>query len=105
VIVNLLKGLTSATESVIIQSSGTAGALMHGSVLLASKRAEKEFILSGSLTSEFPFVTHNSLQALLHPPCIRAGLVGFDLSPVLTLCLFDGLSEGVVGLLTSVRQL
>ena len=31
--------LTSATESVITQSSGTAGAVMHGSVLLASKRA------------------------------------------------------------------
>ena len=29
--------LTSATESVITQSSGTAGALMHVSVLLASR--------------------------------------------------------------------
>ena len=31
--------LTSAAESVITQSSGTAGALMHVSVLLASKLA------------------------------------------------------------------
>ena len=31
--------LTSAVESVITQSSGTAGALMRVSVLLASKRA------------------------------------------------------------------
>ena len=31
--------LTSATESVITQLSGTADALMHASVLLASKRA------------------------------------------------------------------
>ena len=30
--------LTSVTESVITQSFRTAGALMHGSVLLASKR-------------------------------------------------------------------
>ena len=33
------KGLTSAADSVITQSSGTAGALMHISVLFASKRA------------------------------------------------------------------
>jgi hypothetical protein len=25
---------------------------------------------------------------------VRAGVVGFNLNPVLTLCLFDGLSEG-----------
>ena len=31
--------LTSVMESVITQSSATAGALMHGSVLLTSKRA------------------------------------------------------------------
>jgi hypothetical protein len=36
--VDLFKGLTtSALESVITLSSGTVGALMHGSVLLASK--------------------------------------------------------------------
>jgi hypothetical protein len=35
--VDLSKGLTLAAESVITQSSGTAGALMHVSVLLASK--------------------------------------------------------------------
>ena len=37
--VDLFKGLTSATESMISQSSGTAGALIHASMLLASKRA------------------------------------------------------------------
>jgi hypothetical protein len=37
--VNLFKGLASATESVITQSSGTAGAVMHVSMLLASMRA------------------------------------------------------------------
>ena len=37
--VDLFKGLTSAAKSVITQSSGTADALMHVSVLLASKRA------------------------------------------------------------------
>ena len=31
--------LTSAVESVVTQSSGTADVLMHDSVLLASKRA------------------------------------------------------------------
>ena len=39
--VNLFKGYISATESVITQSSGTAGALMHVSVLSSSKRAWK----------------------------------------------------------------
>ena len=36
--------LTSATESVIIQSSIISGALMQASVLLASKRAYKAFV-------------------------------------------------------------
>ena len=39
--VDLFKGLTSATESVITQSSVTADPVMHTSVLLASKRALK----------------------------------------------------------------
>ena len=43
--------LTSAAESVITQSSRTAGALMHVSVLLASKRAYKLLSLSGRFVS------------------------------------------------------
>ena len=37
--VDLFKGLTSPAESVITQSSGTAGALLHVSVPFASKQA------------------------------------------------------------------
>jgi hypothetical protein len=33
---------------------------------------------------------------------VRFGVVGFDLSPVLPLCLFDGLSEGVAEFLISI---
>jgi hypothetical protein len=43
--------LTSATESVMTQLSGKAGALMPASVLLASKEAFKAFSLSGRLVS------------------------------------------------------
>ena len=50
-----------------------------------------------------PFVVHNILQALLHPTSVGAGVVRFNLCPVLTLCLFDGLSEGIAGSLISVR--
>ena len=49
-------------------------------------------------------VIRDSLQALPRLASIRAGVVGFDFSPVLTLCLFDGLSEGVAGFLLSVRM-
>jgi hypothetical protein len=44
--VNLFKGLTLAMESVITLVTETAGALMQGSVLLASKRAQKVFTLN-----------------------------------------------------------
>ena len=50
----------------------------------------------------FPFVVRSSFQALPHPPSVRAGVVGFNLSPVLTLCLFDGLLEGIAGFLRLV---
>ena len=50
-----------------------------------------------------PFVVCNGLQALPHPSSVRAGVVRFDLSPVLTLCLFDGSEEGIAGFLISFR--
>ena len=50
-----------------------------------------------------PFVIRSSLQALPQPTSVRAGVVGFDLSPVLTLSLFDGSLEGVAGFLISAR--
>jgi hypothetical protein len=96
---------TSTMESMIIQSFGTADALMYATVLLASKQAWKLFSLSGRLVSLgsswlcFPFVLRNSLQALPHPMSVGAGVVQFNLSPVLTLCLFDGSSEGIAGFL------
>ena len=94
-------------ERVITQSFGIAGALVHGSVLLASKRAYKVFSLSGrlagQLTAAFLFVIHDSSQALPHRTSVRAGVVGFNLSPVLTLCLFHGSSEVVAGFPISVR--
>jgi hypothetical protein len=98
--------LTLATESVITQSSGTAGALMHASVLLASKRAKKAFSSSGrrvtgQLVFGFPFVVRNISPA--HPTSFIAGVVRFNHSPVLMLCLFDGFSEGIAGFLISVR--
>ena len=45
-----------------------------------------------------PFVVCNSLQALPHPTSVVA-----DLSPILTLCLFDGSSEGIAGFLIGFR--
>ena len=51
----------------------------------------------------FPFVIRDIFEALPHPTSIRAGVVGFHLSPVLTLCLFDGLSEGIARYLIRVR--
>ena len=45
-----------------------------------------------------PFVIRDSLQTLPHPTSITAGVVGFDLGPVLTLFLFDGLLDGVARL-------
>jgi hypothetical protein len=43
------------------------------------------------------------LQALPHPTSVRAGVVGFNLSPVLTLFLYDGSSEGIAGFLINAR--
>jgi hypothetical protein len=48
-----------------------------------------------------PFVVFNSLQALPHPMSIGAGVVRFNLIPVLTLCLFDGSLERIAGFLLS----
>jgi hypothetical protein len=94
-------------ESVIVQLSGTVGALAHGSVLLASKPAYKAFSSSGRLaslgSSRRPFVIRDSLQALPHPTSVRASVVRFHLSPVLTLCVFDGSLEELAGFLISVR--
>ena len=42
------------------------------------------------------------LARLPHPKSVIAGVVGFDIGPVLTLCLF-GLSEVIAGFLFSVR--
>ena len=50
-----------------------------------------------------PFVVCNGLQALPHPMSIRAGIVRFGLSPVLTFSLYDGSSEGIAGFLISFR--
>ena len=77
-----------AVESVITQSSGTAGALRHVLVLFASKEAYKYFILYGRLMCMgcsqlmLPFVVCNGLQALPHLTSVRASVVRFDLSPV-----------------------
>jgi hypothetical protein len=51
----------------------------------------------------FAFVIRGSLQALPLPTSIRPSVVGFNLSPVLTLCLFDGSSEGIAKFLISIR--
>ena len=50
-----------------------------------------------------PFVVCNGEQALTHPTSIRASVVRFDLSPVLTLSLFDGSSQVIAGFLISFR--
>uniref|UniRef100_A0A4W5K8P3 receptor protein-tyrosine kinase n=1 Tax=Hucho hucho TaxID=62062 RepID=A0A4W5K8P3_9TELE len=50
------------------------------------------------------FVVRNSFQALPHPTSIRAGVVGFNLNPVSTLCLFDGSSEDIAGFLISWEE-
>ena len=59
--------------------------------------------MTGQLSAVLPFVVGNGLQALPHPMSGGAGVVRFDLSPVLTLCLFDGSSEGIAGFLISFR--
>ena len=59
--------------------------------------------VTGQLASGFPFVVRNSFQTLPHPTSVKAGVVGFNLNPVLTLCLFDGSSEGIAGFIISVR--
>ena len=50
-----------------------------------------------------PFVVCNSLLALPHPTSVRADVLRFDLSLVLTLFLLDGSSEGIAGFLISFR--
>ena len=47
------------------------------------------------------FVVCNTLQALPHPTSVRADVERFELHPVITLCLFDGSSEGITGFLIS----
>ena len=60
-------------------------------------------LYAGQLSAVLPFVVSNSLQTLPHPSSVGAGVVEFNLSPVLTLCLFDGSSEGIAGFLTSFQ--
>ena len=43
------------------------------------------------------FKERDTNQALPHPMSVRACVVGFNLSPVLMLCLLDGSSEGIAG--------
>jgi hypothetical protein len=59
--------------------------------------------ITGQLEAGFPFVVHNSFQALTHPTSVRAGVAVLNLNPVLTLCLMDGSSEGVAGFLIKVQ--
>ena len=75
---------TSATESVITQSFKTAGALVHASVLLASKRALKAFSSFGRFKS-LGRVVRNSFQALPHLTSGRAGVIRFNNNFVLML--------------------
>ena len=57
-----------------------------------------------SACSEYtPFVIRGSLQAVPHLTSVRTGVVGFDLSPVLMISLFDGSSESIVGVRIGVR--
>ena len=56
-----------------------------------------------ALGCAFLFVVGNGLHALTHSKSVRAGVVRFDLSPVLTLCLFDGSSEGIARFIIRVR--
>jgi hypothetical protein len=51
----------------------------------------------------FSFVVRKGFQALPNPMSVRAGVVGFNLIPVLMLCLFDGSSEGIVGFILGIR--
>ena len=51
----------------------------------------------------FPFVICDILQALSYLTSVSAGVVGFDLSPVLILCLSDGSLEGIGGFLIRVQ--
>ena len=61
--------------------------------------------VTGQPSSGFPFVVRNSFQALPHLTSVRAGVVGFNLNPVLVLCLFDGSSQGIGGFLINIRSL
>jgi hypothetical protein len=81
--------LTLAIKSKITQSSGTTGALIC--MVQCCLRALKTFSSSGRIASLgisrlfFPFVVRDSLQTLPHLSSVRAGVVWFDFSPVLTL--------------------
>ena len=59
--------------------------------------------VAGQLSAVLPFVVCNGLQALPHTMSVGDGVVRFDLSPVLTLCLFDGSSEDISGFLISFQ--
>jgi hypothetical protein len=63
----------------------TAGALMHDSLLFFSKRALKTVLHHWTTHGWIPFVIHYRLQALPHPMSIRAGVIGFHLSPIIVL--------------------
>ena len=60
-------------------------------------------VSTGQVAAEFPFVVCKSLQAMPHLTSIRVGVEGFNLCPLLMLCLFDGSSEGIVGFLIIIR--
>ena len=94
---------TSATECypIVIQNNWCSCACFSVAYLEASIKYIQlvwQAHVTGQLASGFPFVVHNSLQALPHQTSVRAGVVGFNLSPVLTLACF---MEGIAGLLIS----
>jgi hypothetical protein len=80
-------------ESEITQSSGTAGAVVHALFSVTCLEASIEGIYRrssgrpGQFVAWFPFEIRDSLQALPYRTGISAGVAGFDLNPVLKLCL------------------
>jgi hypothetical protein len=57
--------------------------------------------VTGQLVAGFPFVIREFASPATSDE-LRAGVVVSDLNPVLMLCLFDGSSEGLAGLLINV---
>ena len=74
---------------------------VEGEDVVLAPHGQVSDLLLITIVAVLPFIVCNNLQSLPHPSSVAAGVVQFDFSPVLKLCLFDGSSEGVARFLIS----